>query len=382
LENGDVAPGMGHGSEISTMPRGARNLTSSRYGPSNAVSAFLQNLGVRWLMPGELGEIVPPADSIALPKIDETVRPDFDIRQFSFHGPREWTQWGMRLGVRYPYGMHTAHGMSRLGRQKIFDAHPEWFAMYGGKRQFDPNETNNHFCYSNDGLFHETVRCVRAQFDVYDFEGVSVMPPDAYISICQCPLCSGKDDPERGPRGSLSNHVWGFVNRVAKEVAKTHRHVKSLVRCPRNFFPRGEVGAMRCRTKAMRYSPSGAIHCRTNGLSTGRPAEKAKSEGRQELVDLDEGQFPGLVGRGGLALPLGVRLIDPAVFRRRGSGRRRVPQPAVAQNLLDNSPLRWFKKRDHLHLALALRAAERVDFVDALDQHGPRLARAASPRSL
>lgn len=198
-------------------------------GSFNAVSAFLQKLGVRWLMPGELGEIVPRRDSIALPKIDETVRPDFEIRQFSFHGPREWTQWGMRLGVRYPYGMRTAHGMSRLGRQKIVDAHPEWFAMYGGQRRFNPDNKNNHFCYSNNELFQETVRYVRAQFDVYDFEGVSVMPPDAYISICQCPLCAGKDDPERGPRGSLSNHVWGFVNRVAREVAKTHPH--KLIYC-------------------------------------------------------------------------------------------------------------------------------------------------------
>jgi hypothetical protein len=198
-------------------------------GSFNAVSAFLQQLGVRWLLPGELGEIVPRVNSIALPKIDEIVRPDFEIRQFSVHGPREWTQWGMRLGVRYPYGLHTAHGMARLGRQEIFAAHPDWFAMYGGKRRFDPNENTYHFCYSNEELFHETVRCVRAQFDVYDFEGVSVMPPDAYTSICQCPLCAGKDDPERGPRGALSNHVWDFVNRVAKEVGKTHPH--KLIYC-------------------------------------------------------------------------------------------------------------------------------------------------------
>ena len=198
-------------------------------GSFNAVSAFLRRLGVRWLLPGDLGEIVPRRDSIALPTIDETVRPDFEIRQFSFHGPREWTQWARRLGVRYPYGMRTAHGMSRLARQAIFDAHPDWFATYGGKRRFDPEESKCHFCYSNEDLFHETVRCVRAQFDVYDFEGVSVMPRDAYIAICQCPLCEGKDDPERGPRGSLSNHVWGFVNRVAKEVAKTHPY--KLVYC-------------------------------------------------------------------------------------------------------------------------------------------------------
>jgi tetratricopeptide (TPR) repeat protein len=51
---------------------------------------------------------------------------------------------------------------------------------------------------------------------------VSVMPPDGYVSICQCPLCEGKDTPERDYRGRLSDYVWSFVNRVAKEVQKTH----------------------------------------------------------------------------------------------------------------------------------------------------------------
>ncbi|MBN1855085.1 MAG: hypothetical protein JW829_20295 [Pirellulales bacterium] len=36
----------------------------------------------------------------------------------------------------------------------------------------------------------------------------------------------------------------------------------------------------------------------------------------------------------------------------------------------------------HLHLVLALRAAERVGLVHPIDEHRPRLAAAASPRSL
>jgi len=191
------------------------------HGSFNAVSAFLRKLGMRWLLPDELGEIVPTMKSIPLPQIDETVRPDFELREFSWHGPVEVTRWGMRLGARNPCGTRYAHGMSLLNGAEFFAAHPEWFAQYGDSRRYDP-DGGNHFCYSSEELFAETVRCVRAQFDVYDFEGVSVMPLDSYGSICQCPLCDGKDDPELRPRGSLSNHVWDFVNRVAKEVGKTH----------------------------------------------------------------------------------------------------------------------------------------------------------------
>ncbi len=192
-------------------------------GSFNAVNFFLRKLGVRWLMPDELGEFYPSMKSIPLPKMDETVRPDFEIRQFSVHGPNEWSLWGMRLGVRYPYGMNTAHGMTLLNREEVFKAHPDWFAMYGGERRFVPGSSYNQFCYSNPELFQEMLRCVRAQFDVYDYEGVSVMPPDGYISSCQCPLCLGKDEPDRsGERGTLSNYVWDFVNRIAKEIAKTY----------------------------------------------------------------------------------------------------------------------------------------------------------------
>ncbi|MCA1808201.1 MAG: DUF4838 domain-containing protein, partial [Lentisphaerae bacterium] len=186
--------------------------TYDERGSYNAVAAFLRDLGVRWLLPGELGEIVPRMKSIALPRIDRTVRPDFEIRAFS-HNMGDWTY---RLGARAPYRAWTVHGVSLLQRPEIFAAHPEWFAMYGGKRDI------KQFCYSSEELFQEMTRCVRAQFDVYDVEGVSVMPPDAFISMCQCPLCEGKEDLERPQQGRHSDYVWGFVNRVAKEIAKTH----------------------------------------------------------------------------------------------------------------------------------------------------------------
>jgi len=214
-------------------------------GSYNAVSAFLQSLGVRSLMAGELGEFVPERKSIALPKLDETVHPDFEIRQFSISGPSEWTRWGMRLGVRNPYALLTAHGMSRLATKAAYDAHPDWFAMFGGKRRFDPDDGGNHLCFSNEELFQETLRCVRAQFDVYDYEGVSVMPSDAYNAICQCPLCEGKLEVERGRSGWLSNHVWDFVNRVAKEIVKTHPQ-KVIYCCAygSNMLPPTNIGKL------------------------------------------------------------------------------------------------------------------------------------------
>ena len=201
-------------------------------GSFNAVAGFLHGLGVRWYMPGELGEVVPSLKSIPLPKIDETVRPDFPLRRFNFrfgNNRLETALWAMRLGTRDPLDFQVAHGMATMtGRDAIFAAHPEWFALYGGKRNYQPGYSKNQLCYSNEELFHETVRFVRAQFDRLHADVVSVMPPDGYTSICQCKLCEGKDSRERDNLGLLSDYVWDFVNRVAKEVRKTHPDKKIL----------------------------------------------------------------------------------------------------------------------------------------------------------
>lgn len=195
-------------------------------GSYNAVCGFLRNLGVRWYLPGELGEVIPEKKSIPLPDIDTTVQPDFPVRQFNVRWSvvsDDTMWWFMRLGIRQPYGLMIAHGMHTMTHtETILREHPDWFALYGGKRDTEPGKRLNHLCYSNQELFEHTVRWARAQFDVYDFRSVSIMPPDAYISHCQCELCEGAEVPEMGARGKLSNHVWDFANRVAREVGKTH----------------------------------------------------------------------------------------------------------------------------------------------------------------
>ena len=195
-------------------------------GSFNAVCGLLRHLGVRWYLPGELGQVVPSMTTISIPDMDETVQPDFPVRRFNFrfgvHG-HDTAMWAMRLGTRDPYGLQIAHGMHTMThRDEIFKAHPDWFALYGGKRDTKDGQQVNQLCYSNEELFQETLRYVRALFDHYQFDVVSVMPPDAYVAICQCPLCKGKDSPDRDNRGQLSDHVWDFVNRVAKEIKKTH----------------------------------------------------------------------------------------------------------------------------------------------------------------
>jgi tetratricopeptide (TPR) repeat protein len=208
-------------------------------GSFNAVCGFLQKLGVRWYAPGELGEVVPSLRNIPLPDRSETVRPDFGVRRVNIRPGVHGTNlafWNMRLGARDPYGIQAAHGMDDMTQTpEILTAHPEWFALYGGQRQNQTGQRLNQLCYSNLELFEETVRNVRMQFDHFKIEMASVMPPDGYTAVCQCPDCSGKETPGRGSRGLASDYVWGFVNRVAKEVRKTHPDRK-IINCAYGIY--------------------------------------------------------------------------------------------------------------------------------------------------
>ena len=207
-------------------------------GSFNAVCGYLHSLGVRWYMQGDLGEVVPRHATIPLPRIDRVVRPDFAVRHLGPYAPvwiGNWEEsilWRLRLGLA-PSRDHLGLAASRWlghgiclahGRDETRRDHPEYFALYDGVRC-----TGGRFsaygkpCLSSPGLFEANVRFVRDFFRIYPDEPmVSVMPADAYTRLCECPLCAGKGDPERAPRGHLSDYVWSYVNRVAEEVAKTH----------------------------------------------------------------------------------------------------------------------------------------------------------------
>ncbi|MFA7158870.1 MAG: DUF4838 domain-containing protein [Kiritimatiellia bacterium] len=208
-------------------------------GSLNAVYEFLESLGLRWYMPGDLGEVAPERKTIELAQMDKTVKPDFnyrDLGDYSPHfdgGPRDSVLW--RLRMRFSMGEEIvglggfAHSLNLIhGREEVKQAHPEYFALYNGLR------ATNHMhsgapCLSSPGLFDSTVKYARFIFNTYpDQPAISVMPNDGYVSLCQCELCKGKDTPERGYQGQLSDYVWDFTERVARELYKTHPEKKII----------------------------------------------------------------------------------------------------------------------------------------------------------
>ncbi len=227
-------------------------------GTLNAVHEFLRSLGVRWFMPGPLGEIVPQSPQIALPRVDRTLRPAFDIRSIdrpllgSSNIEDAW--WYLRLGLNEQYGIlhHGQNMITDSAAQR--KAHPEYYAMLPNGRR-DTESERPSSCMSSPGFFREMVDYARLMFDHYKVPVVSVMPEDGF-SLCQCELCRGQATLDRDPSGFHSDYVWGFVARVAKELAKTHPDKK--VFC-------GAYSSYRLPPRSIAHLPDNVLVQITNG---------------------------------------------------------------------------------------------------------------------
>ncbi|HBJ87181.1 MAG TPA: hypothetical protein DDZ88_25645 [Verrucomicrobiales bacterium] len=193
-------------------------------GSLNAVHAFLRDLGVRWYMPGDLGEILPESKRIELPEVNRTERPEFEIRTVNrpmlSSASIDDARWYLRIGANDQYGV-LHHGQRYVTEQPDQRAsHPEYYVLLpNGKRDTESEKANA--CLSSPGFFKEMVAYARLMFDHYDMPIVSVMPHDGFTH-CQCDDCKGQATLDRDPSGHSSDYVWKFVVRVANELAKTH----------------------------------------------------------------------------------------------------------------------------------------------------------------
>jgi hypothetical protein len=83
-----------------------------------AVYTFLEDLGCRWFMPGEIGEVVPSAMPLAWQVRERSERPDFSYREiwWSYGGPREtadlFEKWKLCNKVAFPQVQHR-HNLTR-----------------------------------------------------------------------------------------------------------------------------------------------------------------------------------------------------------------------------------------------------------------------------
>lgn len=240
-------------------------------GSLNAVYGLLRSLGARWYMPGELGQVLPKQSTVVVTTRDETVRPDYAMRDWNWYNFSGFSYddviWARRLGMnsceellgpnKGPHGLVAVTASAEM-KQK----HPEYFALIGGKRDTDHRRGGTP-CFTSPGLEAETVRYLRYLYDTYDLPSADIWPVDGLV-LCQCDNCQGK---------TASDLVWGFADRVARQILASH---------PTKRVTCGAYTSYRDPPSIERLSPNLAVWISNCGRP--RMLDEKHWDGYQELI--------------------------------------------------------------------------------------------------
>jgi hypothetical protein len=234
-------------------------------GTLHAVHDFLErDLGVRWLFPGEHGEVVPKQTTVTLPDIDRRFQPPVakrkvrDVavsREDTFapvlgkwgvplqawkqaRGPEANAPWHRRMKLGQRIEIHGGHAFGgwweRYGAE-----HPEWFALQpDGTRTQAP--VRERLCKSNPALWDEVARVKIAEFRADPtLLTASISPNDGGKNkFCMCTACRALDPPDAptmfgdsqlvdpstnrpfASYPSLSDRAFTFFNEIAARVRR------------------------------------------------------------------------------------------------------------------------------------------------------------------
>jgi hypothetical protein len=232
-----------------------------------AVYTFLEKyLGVRWLWPGELGEVVPGNTTLSIGKIDDAQKPDFLWRDRgpggalwgATSGPTEMHERARLMGItkehqeevhrwerRNKWGGWKVYGGHNIAEifppQKYSSAHPEYYAWVNGKRAVPgPDFDHKHggqVCTTEPGVISTAAEWVNNFYDDHpDYQGVHISMNDSG-GFCECDRCRSLDTGKtmggggidaqetKGPtarKAIITDRIFTFANQVAERVQQRH----------------------------------------------------------------------------------------------------------------------------------------------------------------
>ena len=194
---------------------------SSAPGTMFGVYELLHELGVRWFMPGELGEVIPRHNTVTVPIIEKQEAPDFVGRriQYSGHYPSGGATetWERRVKLRPTPGIPGSHAFHKwISKEKYFREHPEYFALTNGRRQ--PYQ----LCTSNPEVLRVFCENILAQYRGNPPDVIPIGPNDGR-GFCECDACRALDAGDWDPhynQVSVTDRMIVFFNQVAQRIGK------------------------------------------------------------------------------------------------------------------------------------------------------------------
>ena len=191
------------------------------------VYSFLEQFaGIRFYMPGEIGTVIPKKEIVIPAGTDFRSYPKFTYRHpwlCNFDVAPEDALWYKRVGFGGKAPVQIIDYFQYFtGRLK--ESHPEYFALVDGERDFGSKcalRGGGHLCFNAPGCREAVAELIKAYFREHPEQRYFPLTPgDGLVRCCECPQCLSEQDPDKPRYAQFSNHVWKFVNEVAKLVEK------------------------------------------------------------------------------------------------------------------------------------------------------------------
>jgi len=178
-------------------------------------------LGVRWYMPGEIGEDVPQRQTVTVKNLKWRNEPDYHdiIGGLTWAGGPGADDWRRRnKGDAGPPGYSFGHNWSNIidPSEANKKAHPEWFAL-------NPDGTRSYqLCSSNPDVIRISVEKARDYFDRHPEAVLFSLSPNDGGDFCTCENCRAIDAQYGVTDGSQTDRFIHYANAVLAELHKTH----------------------------------------------------------------------------------------------------------------------------------------------------------------
>jgi hypothetical protein len=183
---------------------------------SYAIYELLDRLGCRWFMPGDLGEVIPPAGRVALLATDEALAPSTAYRDL-WYADADYKRRNRLGGVRLAAGHMLEKWISAAQR----DEHPDWRAVIRGKSD------SQRLRWSKPEVADAIASSIDAQLQRRPSDSVSISPLDGsnFDESVDTASDAGDWDPSMG-QVSLTDRLLVLANRVAQQLAPKYPELR------------------------------------------------------------------------------------------------------------------------------------------------------------
>jgi hypothetical protein len=189
---------------------------------SYAIYGVLDELGCRWYMPSELGEVIPALPTITLEQRDDSSAPHTIYRGI-WHSDPVYSRRNRAGGLPIAAG----HALEGYVSKEQLEKHPEWNAEIGGERRLHPCDVGHRLCWAKGEVATAVADTIISILGKDPVPSISISPGDG-TNFCECAKCRALDTGDWDSTMncvSVTDRYVHMANLVAERVAAKHPDV-------------------------------------------------------------------------------------------------------------------------------------------------------------